>query len=147
MSENKELLQGPMGGLPGSGRTPKALQLKKYKKVLQLLDDSVEEAFQVLRDGLRNKDPYMRLRCAEIILKKYLPDKKVKELTGPGGGPIELSNNVDKRTQIINIVNILDEIESDDLKKKVENGNFRLLEDDSRGEESKEERVEEEKKT
>lgn len=125
-----EYIPAPTGDYTlGSGRTPKALQLKNYSKILRLLDDSAEDALKVLTDGLSDENPWVRIRCAETILKKYIPDKKIKELTGPGGGPVQIAN-IDQREAVINIINILDELDLDDVKKKAKDGSIRLLETD-----------------
>jgi len=137
MSKKTEIIKGPGSCLPGVGRTPKALQLKNYSTVLKLLDDSVEDAFKVIKDGLKDKEPWVRLRCAEIILKKYLPDKKIREIGGIGGGPIQITNT-DKRAAVITIVNILDEMGIDDLREKAKNGDFRIFDVDGRAENEQE---------
>lgn len=127
MPKGSNIQTGPGGGIIASGRTPKALQLKNYGKILNLLDDCAEDALKVLIDGLDDENPWVRVRCAETILKKYIPDKKIKEMTGPGGGPIEVTN-IDNRTAILNVINLLDEIDMDELKQRAENGSIRLLE-------------------
>lgn len=146
MAKKSAIIKGPGGGLPGAGRTPKAMQLKNYSVVLNLLDDSVEEAFDVIKEGLKDENVWVRIRCAEMILKKYLPDKKIKEIGGIGGGPIEVTN-IDRRAAVITMVNILDEIGIEELKEKASDGDFRLFEDDAGAEGEKEEEMGKEKGT
>lgn len=135
-------VRGPGGGLPGSGRTPKALQFKNYPKAIKLLDDNVEEALNVLIDGLRSThmvqrgennwveepDKWFRYNCAIQLLKKAIPDKKIKEITGPEGGPVEV--NVNKREAVLNILSILESKSMEELRQEIEDGSFKLSEPD-----------------
>ena len=131
--KGEHIVRGPGGGLPGAGRPPKSLQLKNYEKVLKILDKNAEKALMVLVNGLEavneNGDPdkWMRYQCAVAILKKVLPDKKSKEVTGKNGNPIEV-NVVDRREAVLNIVNILDNMDLKDVKEKAKDEDFRLLE-------------------
>jgi hypothetical protein len=119
---------GPMGGLPGGGRTPKALQLKNYEKALNLLDNNIEKALNVLIDGLDDDDKYYKFNCACVLIKKVLPDKKSKEISTPNNKPISLEI-VDRRKIIHDIARALDETDFDELKKQSEKGTFKLLKD------------------
>ena len=107
MSKNI-MAKGPGGGLPGSGRTPKALQMQNYKKVIKLLDDSAEDAIKVLIDGLEDDDKYYRFNCACVLLKKIIADKKPPK-----------SGSLDVDIENLNIVNInnMDSRRSDILNK------------------------------
>ena len=108
----------------------KQLKLKNQEKALKLLDDHIEEAIQVLIDGLTAEDKWFRFNCACTLIKKVLPDRKshagdteTDRITAP----------VDKRTLVFNIVNVLDEIGFEDLRQRTQDGSFRLSEHDSRG--------------
>lgn len=114
-----------IGGQLGAGRPPKALQLKNYEKALKFLDDTVEEALQVIKDDLHHPDAYVRIRCAELILRKYIPDKKIKEISGKDGGPIELTN-VNKHQLTMEILDSLDSMEIDEIKEQVKANKFYL---------------------
>jgi len=64
------------GGLrPGSGRKPRAVKLSNYDKALNMLDNSICTALDILIKGLKDKNKNYRYRCAELLLKKALPDK------------------------------------------------------------------------
>lgn len=129
---------GPMGGLPGGGRTPKALQLKNYEKALNLLDNNIEKALNVLINGLESTmindrgqeipDKYYRFNCACVLIKKVLPDKKSKEISTPNNKPLSLEI-VDRRKIIHDIARELDEMDFDELKRESEKGTFKLMKD------------------
>jgi hypothetical protein len=74
------------GKREGSGRKPVEKRLTNYAKAIRLLDDNIESALQVVIDGLKDENKQYRLKCAEILLKKSLPDKK--EIAGADGSPI-----------------------------------------------------------
>lgn len=76
------------GKRQGAGRKPRSERLSNYDKALKLLDDSIEKALQVLIDGLDDENKQYRIRCAELLLKKALPDKI--ELGGKDGEPLQL---------------------------------------------------------
>ncbi|MCP4648797.1 MAG: hypothetical protein GY853_01775 [PVC group bacterium] len=137
--------RGPFGGAPGQGRPPKSKQLKNYDKALKILDDNIEKALGVLVDGLEatkdiyNKsgeiiaedvpDNYYRFNCACVLIKKVLPDKKAKEITGPGGAPLLPTTVIDRRKVVMNIVRKLDELDLDEVKEMQEKGDFKLFKD------------------
>jgi len=141
-ASRREDMKGLMGGLPGGGRTPKALQLKNYSKALKLLDDNIEEALGVIIKGLHSTDKYFKFRCAELLIRKVLPDKKSKEITGEGGGPVRVETT-DKRALVLGIVGMLDQMGFEELRQRVEDGTQRILEVDARAETEETERVEE----
>jgi len=109
---------------------PLAQQYKNTGKAISLLDDAVVQAIEVLVAGLSDDDKYYRFNCACTILKKVVPDKKRKEISGPNGNPIDI-DIVDKRQAVNSVVSILDEISIDELKAKASDGSFRLLEPDT----------------
>jgi len=89
--EKKELVEKPKkhqagnkgkrgGAQPGSGRKPLEKRLSNYERACKLLDDNVEKALDVLIKGLSDSDKNYRMRCAEILLKKSIPDKKHIEM-------------------------------------------------------------------
>jgi hypothetical protein len=105
----------PTGGPLGGGRPPRSLQLKNYDKALNLLDNNIEEALNVLINGLRDDDKYFRFNCACVLIKKVLPDKKSKEISTPNNKPISLEIT-DKRKLVDNIVKIIDGMSLEDVK-------------------------------
>lgn len=112
----KQIKGGPLGA-----------HYKNLEKSTKMIDDALPDAIQVLVDGLSDKDKYYRFNCACTIIKKAIPDKKRKEITGVGGKPIEIKT-VDRRESIISIIGILDELDIDELKEQADNGSFRLSE-------------------
>ena len=128
----------------------KELKLKNQQKALEMLDDHIEEALQVLIDGLKSTTPkydkdgnvidevpdkWFRYTCATTLIKKVLPDKK----SFVGATPTEqkVLNYIDKRTEVFNIVNLLDELGFEDLRQRTQDGSFRLLEPVTTGERGK----------
>lgn len=109
---------------------PLAEQFKRKNKAISLLDNAVEQAVNVLVDGLSDDDKYYRFNCACTLIKKVIPDKRRQEISGPGGQPIHI-DVVDKRAAVNSVVSILDEISIDELKAKASDGSFRLLEPDT----------------
>ena len=132
-SKNKRTYLGenPMLTLPALVPAEiKQLKLKNQEKALKLLDDHIEDAIQVLIDGLKDTDKWFKFNCACTLIKKVLPDKKSHALDPEMGKMIA---PVDKRTLVFNIVNVLDEIGFEDLRQRTQDGSFRLSELDSRG--------------
>ena len=111
----------------GAGRTPKALQLKKYEYVLKRLDDNTEHILDVLFKLLDSTDENMQLRVAEMLLKKIIPDRKIKEIVGADGGPVQVQQNVDIRQMVINVKDVLDDLDIGEVKEKTEDGNFKII--------------------
>jgi hypothetical protein len=141
-SKNNKAKGGPLGGVIGGGRPTKSRQLKNYDIALKLLDDNIEKALNVLISGLEATkdlytkdgqfiatvpDNYYRFNCATVLVKKVLPDKKTKEITGPGGTALPPSTVIDRRKIVMNIVQNLDEMDLDDVKEMQQNGDFKLL--------------------
>ncbi len=79
------------GTRPGAGRKPRHQRLTNYDAAMNILDDSIVDALGVLVNGLTDDDKYYRKACAELLLKKSIADKKQNELTGPGGGAIQIA--------------------------------------------------------
>jgi hypothetical protein len=127
---NKDIIVGPVGGLLGGGRRPKALQLQNYEKVLKVIDQTAEEAVAVIREGLQHPDWNIKIRCAQIVLNKYIPDKKSKEVTGKDGGPIEVTA-IHKRENIGKIMDMLDEEQEIIMEKLEKHGTFGIPESDT----------------
>lgn len=137
--------KGPFGGAPGQGRLPKSKQLQNYDKVLKILDDNAERIIKTLIDGLDAEkevydkngnhiatvpDNYYRFNCATVLLKKILPDKKSKEITGPGGKELPPTTVIDNRRVTMTIVDRLDEMDFDEIKQVQKEGTFKLLKKD-----------------
>lgn len=134
------IVKGAGGGLPGGGRTPKALQMKNYEKAIKMLDDNVEEILGVLIDGLHDPDKYYRFNCAAVLLKKIIPDKKIKQVVGEGGGPVKFEIT-DKRANILEIVGVLDSMGMDEMKRRFDDAGERIFDAEYRTEEGEEEEV------
>jgi hypothetical protein len=137
------IVKGPGGGLPGGGRTPKALQMQNYKKVIKLLDDNAEEAINVLIDGLTDDDKYYRFNCACVLLKKIIPDKKPPKESGIDidieNFNVNINNIDNRRADILNMVDMLDSMGFDEMKKRLDNGSERVFNAEFRTEEGEEE--------
>lgn len=142
---NDQTRKGPLGGAPGQGRPPKHKQLQNYDKVLKILDDNAEKIINTLVKGLDAEkviydkngqyvdtvpDNYYRFNCATVLLKKILPDKKTKEITGPGGKELPPTTVIDNRKVTMTIVDRLDEMSFDELKEAQDKGEFKLLKKD-----------------
>lgn len=138
--------RGPNGGVIGSGRTPKALQIKNYEKGLRLLDNNIEKALNVLIDGLEATkdiydkngnvvakdvpDNYFRFNCACVLIKKVFPDKKSKEGSGPGGENQPNITVIDKRKTTIQVIDAIDSMDLDKIKEMQQTGELKLVKKD-----------------
>ncbi len=101
-STTKSKVKSKKGGArPGAGRKPKVKMLSNYEKAIRLLDDNVESAIQVLVDGLKNKSLVHRIKCAEILLKKTLPDRKDIHVKGIVSSEKDLSNLSKKELKLL----------------------------------------------
>ena len=128
-------LTGPIGNKPPvpKPKTPKPADFRNYEKALKLLDDSVEDAIDVFRKGLKDTDKWYRFNCASVILRKVVPDRKIKEVVGDKNRPISIEFT-DRREAIIATIDMLDDMDLDDLLKKAGNGSNRILEAEYRAE-------------
>ncbi len=61
---------------PKKGRKSKKDKMSNYNEAMSLLNKAVLPALQVLIDGLDDSNKYYRYKCAELLLKKSIPDKK-----------------------------------------------------------------------
>ena len=68
------------GPRPGSGRPPKPKDENLLQRLYAVLDEVSPRALHVLTDLLASKDEKIRLRAAEAILKKTLPDQAMLEV-------------------------------------------------------------------
>jgi hypothetical protein len=119
----------------GAGRPPKALQLQKYEHVLKRLDGCIDDVMDELIAMIHHPDPNIRLRVCEMLLKRYIPEKKVKEIVGADGGPVQVNQFVDVRAAVLNVVEALDSVDYDELRRRSINGdNLALRSHDSRTE-------------
>jgi len=119
-------------------RAVKIHKLKNQQKALASLDDHVMEALDGLYDLMRDEDKYIRLRAIEIVLKKVIPEKKIKEITGANGEPIQVQQNIDVRQIVLHAAAELDNIDIDELIEASRNGSIKNIGIDS-GRESEEE--------
>ena len=115
----------------GAGRPSKAQQLKNYKKALASLDDHIMEALDNLYELMYDDDKYVRLRAIEIVIKKVIPDKKIKEIVGADGGPVQINQNIDVRALVLDAVEALDSIDLKELQERSISGSTKILESDS----------------
>lgn len=114
-------------GAPGMGRTPKALQLQKYEHVVKRLDGCIDDVMDELIAMVHHPDPNIRLRVCEMLLKRYIPEKKVKEIVGAGGGPVQVNQNIDIHAAVISAVKVLDSMGLEDIRQQSENEAFKLI--------------------
>src|SRR3990167_769174 len=63
------------GARPGSGRPPKPKNPTILERAYGLLDESTLPAIQCVVDLLTDPSPSVRLRAAELILAKTIPDQ------------------------------------------------------------------------
>jgi MFS superfamily sulfate permease-like transporter len=73
-------MNGHGGARPNSGRKPREKVLTNYQKAIKLLDNSIEQAIETLIECLSDDSVQVRLKAAEILLKKTLPDRKEVDL-------------------------------------------------------------------
>jgi len=68
----------------GAGR-PKILDLRsgQYSTAISLIDDNSVKAVEVLIKGLSARSWPIKIKCAELLLKKRLPDLKAITSTPP----------------------------------------------------------------
>ena len=130
--EDLKYTNAPMG----AGRTPKALQLKKYEHVLKRLDGCIDDVMDQLIAMIHDPDANIRLRVCEMLLKRYIPEKKVKEIVGADGGPVQVNQFVDVRAAVLNVVEALDSVDYDELRRRSLNGeSITVYNNDTRTEE------------
>jgi len=111
----------------GGGRTPKALQLQKYEHVIKRLDGCIDDVMDELIEMIHHPDPNIRLRVCEMLLKRYVPEKKVKEIVGAGGGPVQVNQNIDIHAQVASVVQALDSMGLEEIRRQSENEAFKLV--------------------
>ena len=63
------------GPRPGSGRKKIAEKLTNYSRAVSMLDESICEALAVVRAGLKDRNKLYRFKCAELVVKKAIPDR------------------------------------------------------------------------
>lgn len=68
------------GPRPGSGRPPKPKDENLLQRLYDVLDEVSPRALHVLTELLTSEDEKIRLRAAEAILKKTLPDQAMLEV-------------------------------------------------------------------
>lgn len=71
------------GARAGAGRKALHKKLSNYNKAISLLDENIITAIDVLIKGLNSRSVNFRLRSAELLLKKSLPDKTSIEFDKP----------------------------------------------------------------
>jgi hypothetical protein len=128
-------------------RQTKELQLKNTEKALQIVYENIEKALDVIIKGLSSRDLWYRYNCATFLIKKVLPDKKIREISGPDGGPIKVEEKIDKREQILDMIVVLDSISIDELRRRSENGSKGIFEAEFKTEERSSEEMEREEET
>lgn len=71
---------GPGGPRPGSGRKPKPSDPSLLDRLYETLDESAPKALKVLDNALRSDDEKTRVKAAELILRKVLPDRSMLDM-------------------------------------------------------------------
>lgn len=129
MAETKVKVEVPKGliELNQQERSVKLQKMKNQAKALESLDDHVMEALDGLYELMNDPDKYIRLRAIEIVLKKVIPEKKIKELVGPDGGPVQIQQNVDIRALVLDAAAALDGIDLESLREASRNGTIRNI--------------------
>ena len=87
MIENKEITENPNtlrngnergrgGARPGAGRKPKPKDLSLLQRTYEVLDEATLPALKAVVRLLRSRNEMTRLRAAQEILAKRIPDLK-----------------------------------------------------------------------
>lgn len=71
---------GKGGARPGSGRKPRPDDPTLLNKLYAVLDEGAPKALQVLIDALKSKDEKIRVKAADIITRKVLPDRSMLDI-------------------------------------------------------------------
>jgi hypothetical protein len=71
---------GPGRQRPGSGRKPKPADHSLLEKLYDNLDWAAPIAMKVLDDVLESGDERLRVKAAELVLRKVLPDQSMRDL-------------------------------------------------------------------
>jgi len=108
-------------------RAVKIHKMRNQQKALASLDEHVLEALDGLYELMRDDDKYVRLRAIEIVLKKVIPEKKIKEITGANGEPIQVNQNIDVRQIVLHAAAELDNIDIDELIEASRNGSIKNI--------------------
>lgn len=145
MNKKNPISKGPVGAKPPAPKVPKPKDFKNYEKALGRLDGAVMDAIQVFVDGLKSDDPYYRYNCAAVILRKVVPDRKVKEIVGNRDRPISFEFT-DMREAMENAIDALDEMDIEMIQKGSD-ASRTVFEPLSRGETGTEKEMEEKEGT
>ena len=78
------------GKREGSGRKAIEKELTTYQKSLSLLDDNSDKVIQTILELLDDDSKTIRLKAAEILLKKIMPDRKQLDIELPEDLPINI---------------------------------------------------------
>jgi len=108
-------------------RSVKLHELKNQQKALESLDDHVMEALDGLYKLMQDEDKYVRLRAIEIVLKKVIPEKKIKQIVGADGGPVKVEQKLDIRSMIMTAAAELDTIDLEELTEASRNGSIKVF--------------------
>jgi hypothetical protein len=71
---------------------------------------------------MRSADPWYRFNCASVILRKVVPDRKIKVIEGNPERPIGIEFT-DRREAVLSALDLLDDMDIDELRERVSNGN------------------------
>ena len=80
MNERKKRVSGKKRGVPSRDEL--------YRKVAGKVPEAINYVVGVMK-GTRRANS-VRLGAAKLLINKALPDLKVQEITGEGGGPIDV---------------------------------------------------------
>jgi hypothetical protein len=129
LEEAKQVLKvdNSLVALAEENRVAKLQKLRFQQKAMESLDEHVMEALDGLYELMRDDDKYVRLRAIEIVLKKVIPEKKVKEIVGADGGPVQINQNVDIRALVLDAAVALDSIDVEELLEASRNGSIKTI--------------------
>ena len=126
---NKDLVPNEFVEQAGVMKKDKRAAITAYNRSMARLEENVDLALDRLFELVEDEDKYVALRAVEIILKKVVPERKIKEIVGPDGGPVQVNQNIDQRSMVFNVINHLDTFDYDELKRRaLDGGNITVLE-------------------
>jgi len=91
---------GPGGPRPGSGRKPKPSDPTLLEKLYENLDEAAPKAMRVLDEALSSEDEKVRIKAAELILRKVLPDQSMLDLQRSDPGEEKSISNISEEERV-----------------------------------------------
>lgn len=130
---------------PPTPKTPKPKDFKNYEKALEKLDNAIIKAINVFVDGLHDEDKWYRYNCASVILRKVVPDRKIKEIVGDRDRPISFEFR-DMTDAMEKAIEALDDMDIEMIQRD-KNASTRVFEPVPTGERDQEKEMEEKEGT